>query len=692
MKGTPQQFKAMLLKQGVRPDEMKWSGYDDALGGRPAVTRDDIVKHFRERMPKVSETTLSDRAIRTPTQVQDDGRRLAAESGDDWEHLGPNGRQRYLDTASRPRAKYAGYQLPGGENYRETLLHYEPHVDKTKIPPTWRTRQVSDNSHVVYDESKPSELLGYGHTPLMAMNQALAENGVDSKAQEWYRSSHWDQPNVLAHLRLSDRTGPQDEHILHLEELQSDWAQEARKKGFYGSLAPADEAERAHLRQRQLQPDYNRAEILRHAALNMKEVLGVPSAPYVDSTAKWMDLGLKRLLREAATGGYDRIVVTPGEEQARRYDLSQHVDKLTWDQMNKVVHADRKGEKTTSIPVADHNALAGVVGKEIAERLKTAPIDRNLGMRVLKGNDLKIGGEGMKAFYDQMLPRALEKLAQRHDPGVRVEPHDLATNKSGWHIIDPKTSIDGKWIVKSSDYNSTGKRFESEAAAKKYLDTKAEKTPVHSLKFTPKMRNSVLRGMPAYAEGGLVSSAETVQLPRRAKLQKAAGGSVDHDPTEAQKAAGNYAKRRLSFQGLPVTIENDMGSVRSGRGPDGKAWQSVLPAHYGYIRRTEGADGDHVDVYVGPKKDSNLAVVVNQHHLGKAKNFDEHKIILGARSEREAIDIYCKGFSDGRGKNRIGSVEVMSIDGLKRWLKKGRTTSPVKAADIVSRAMQLVQS
>ena len=47
-----------------------------------------------------------------------------------------------------------------------------------------------------------------------------------------YKSQHWDQPNVLAHLRMSDRTGPEGEKILHLEELQSDWGQQGRKKGF----------------------------------------------------------------------------------------------------------------------------------------------------------------------------------------------------------------------------------------------------------------------------------------------------------------------------------------------------------------------------------------------------------------------------------------------------------------------------
>lgn len=160
------------------------------------------------------------------------------------------------------------------------------------------------------------------------------------------------------------------------------------------------------------------------------------------------------------------------------------------------------------------------------------------------------------------------------------------------------------------------------------------------------------------------------------KLSKAVGGPVDHDPTEAQKQAGNYAKEHISFQGLPVSIENKAGSVRSGTDGSGKRWEAHLPADYGYIRRTEGADGDHVDCYLGPDRDSNLVVVIDQHEH-KNKHFDEHKCMLGYKSERSAIDDYVKAFSDGHGRKRMGHVRVMSVESFKDWLKNGATTEPM---------------
>lgn len=166
--------------------------------------------------------------------------------------------------------------------------------------------------------------------------------------------------------------------------------------------------------------------------------------------------------------------------------------------------------------------------------------------------------------------------------------------------------------------------------------------------------------------------------------------TVNHAPTDAQKEAGNYRKEHISFQGLPISIENKKGSVRSGVGPSGKRWECTLPADYGYIKRTEGADGDQVDVYVGPDPNAKLVVVVNQKHLGG--RFDEHKCLLGFASEREAVETYCAAFSDGKGKDRIASVEVMSMDGFKDWLKRGDTTRRIASNRVVELAMERLGS
>lgn len=155
--------------------------------------------------------------------------------------------------------------------------------------------------------------------------------------------------------------------------------------------------------------------------------------------------------------------------------------------------------------------------------------------------------------------------------------------------------------------------------------------------------------------------------------------SVNVNPTEAQKLAGNYRKGHIKVHGLDITIENPRGSHRTGTAPNGRKWRSRLPHHYGYIRRTEGADGDHVDVFVGPHLKSPSVFAIDQHRLHD-RGFDEHKIFLGFGSKQQAVAAYAKAFSDGKGHDRIGHVETMTIDSFKRWLRDGETTKPIKRA------------
>lgn len=140
------------------------------------------------------------------------------------------------------------------------------------------------------------------------------------------------------------------------------------------------------------------------------------------------------------------------------------------------------------------------------------------------------------------------------------------------------------------------------------------------------------------------------------------------EPTEAQKVAGNYAKGHLDVHGLDVSIENPAGSIRKGAD-----WEQVMHDHYGYIRGTVGRDKDHIDAFIGPNPASTRAFVVDQVDP-KTGKFDEHKVILGANSIKEAREIYSRNYSaDWKG---LGAIRPTTIDGLKTWFKEGDTTKP----------------
>jgi hypothetical protein len=155
-----------------------------------------------------------------------------------------------------------------------------------------------------------------------------------------------------------------------------------------------------------------------------------------------------------------------------------------------------------------------------------------------------------------------------------------------------------------------------------------------------------------------------------------AAARADSDPTDAQKAAGNYRKGHVTIHGMDVAIENARGSRRSGKGHGGKKWSVVMPAHYGYVKGSEGADGDHHDVYVGPMSRSPIVFVIDQKNAETGK-FDEHKSMLGFRTIQHAAQTYVKGFSDGKGRHRLGGVTIMTVPQFKGWLKAGKTKHPL---------------
>ncbi|WP_417480464.1 LPD38 domain-containing protein [Maricaulis maris] len=144
-------------------------------------------------------------------------------------------------------------------------------------------------------------------------------------------------------------------------------------------------------------------------------------------------------------------------------------------------------------------------------------------------------------------------------------------------------------------------------------------------------------------------------------------------PTPAQIEAGNYKKGRVRVQGLDISIENPRGSERSGTGPDGTPWRRTMSDHYGYIKRTTGADGEQVDVYLGPQEDSSQVFVVDQLNQQDG-SFDEHKAMLGYPDQESAVAAYRSNFDEGW---QVGPVTAMPVAEFKSWVKGGARSEPL---------------
>lgn len=148
------------------------------------------------------------------------------------------------------------------------------------------------------------------------------------------------------------------------------------------------------------------------------------------------------------------------------------------------------------------------------------------------------------------------------------------------------------------------------------------------------------------------------------------------EPTQAQKEAGNYKLGHLSgpdVQGLRISIENPQGSTRSGTSPDGRQWSNTMAAHYGYVKGGLAADGDHVDVFVGPHAaTAPMVYVVDQ--VNPDGSYDEAKALFGFNTEADAVAAY-KGSYDANWK--VGPVTAISVDDFKAGLASGRFKKPL---------------
>lgn len=148
---------------------------------------------------------------------------------------------------------------------------------------------------------------------------------------------------------------------------------------------------------------------------------------------------------------------------------------------------------------------------------------------------------------------------------------------------------------------------------------------------------------------------------------------VNLNPTEAQKEAGNYRKGHVKIDGFDITIENPKGSVRSGKDADGNEWSVTMNNDYGYIRGTEGVDGDHIDVFLSDNPDAGDVFVIDQ--VNADGSFDEHKVMYGFKSALAAKRAYLANYSAGW--NGLGNITRVTKEEFRKWIdSSNRKTKP----------------
>ena len=542
--GWKDHLKGLLNKGAVKADEIEWTGINDWLDLQPAkVSKGEVMDYLRENGVKVTETTLGGGeafpADWTVSQgdsgewyVYDEASNEIA-VGDTQAEAMANARDldEEADQIAAGGTKYGQYTLPGGTNYREVLLTLP---DGRKDAPEQAARMkvvarddgnfdVVDKDGVVKSFRKWDEASAYAYDQQQAEN--IKRNLAWQKNQPaTYKSGHWDQPNILAHIRLNDRTDADGKRVLFVEEIQSDWAQQGKKAGFTSTGDKAALQARADALKAQLdEMGRNQAEQPGEAVVynEYREVLrklsgeGIPAAPFVGKTDAWVTLAMKRVVKMAVDEGYDRVAFITGDQSVERYDLSKRIDSIEWLTIGKTTGKEIRSlrikpigspEIRAGVRVSDGIVSSGpaemqgkpldeVVGKDIAKHILETEDD------ALRGLDLRMGGEGMKAFYDKIVPAVAKDVLKKLGGGklgqVRISAKD---NRFGLERdFDPATvrvqeSLGAFTVM---DARGSIRTFDSRKAAQDYIDNGAARTQP-GFDITPAMREKAAGGLPMF--------------------------------------------------------------------------------------------------------------------------------------------------------------------------------------------------
>ena len=509
-KGPGQAFLNDLLKApNVKQEEVKWIGLDDYLKDKPNATKQDVQDFIQNNRVDVQEVTLGGNMPKQENMLSINDIRVEP-MGDKgrWFIESPTGSVtftsgteqeakefglRYFNghIAERNRiavkeaddTKFGTYTLPGGKNYREILLTMP--FKEPAMPKGYEVTSVQyDDGTYRYFANTPTTRSSAYKTEADAMAELQRKvQGLKGfrENQQAYKSSHWDQPNVLAHLRVNDRVDADGKKMLLVEEVQSDWHQAGRDKG-YKNLS--NNLPSGYLAKQDFDSPGNPWGVVNESGewvtsgfhkskdsatsevINKLNAGKVPDAPFKDN---WYQLALKRAIKYAADNGYDRIGLTTGARQAERYDLSKQVDYIDYrkssDGTFELGIADKHGD-AVDLPKARYTAeeLPSLVGKEIADKIVKGEGQSGGGRMTLRGIDLKVGGEGMKKYYDEIYPQFLAKYGKKW--GAKV----------GETTINLQKDLEGFMPRK---------------------DMQIE--PVRYIDITPEMKESVKKGQPLFA-------------------------------------------------------------------------------------------------------------------------------------------------------------------------------------------------
>lgn len=574
--------------QGVKQEEIDWTGPNglvEWLSEQGELTQKDVAAFIAANGVQVEQTVLGgesgDGIQRQLLPLIEEQTRLYAEKAVWFDKFNKKKNTtaddtRFKEIAARlaeiepliealqdqriegeAKTKWSSYVMDGGQNYRELLLRL-PESDR--LVAQWEiiesdprnfiaTRKI-DNGGESYTFSTRSEAERF----VARQKEKTLRNPSD------FQSSHWDQPNILAHVRFNERVDADGQRTLFIEELQSDWHQQGRERGYANpaiNLRKLEKASQEASAERQIwhgraidflntrRQAFSRdqssiivkladlaatgdkeAEALARsfgeAAKKSEDAFAelhaagtergkIPDAPFKNNA--WAALAIKVMIRRAIEGGFDQIAWIPGQEAVERFDLATMVERIGWGRRENgnydITITRRDGGPAISRDNQSAADLTELVGHDVTKRItedagtpygttkyKDGPHIMAVGE--VTGPGLQTGGHGMRAFYDKILPNIANGIVGKTS---RVDQTAVGhkSNPARFAAHDAQ----GRFLMSAQtreviDNALSGDGFDGYTIS----PYDGEFTTVHRLKITEELRSKVIGdGLPLFQGG-----------------------------------------------------------------------------------------------------------------------------------------------------------------------------------------------
>lgn len=387
--------------------------------------------------------------------------------------------------------KFSQYQLPGGENYKEsfvTLPESLPNIDS-------EISKLSERQKVI---SKILEAKETGEIPVRQPGEPditraeafIEQNENREKIVELRRQkteSNWkdghpqydDVKNPIVRIRTNERI-IDGKKVLVIEEIQGP------QKGQEEKMPP-------------------------WAKKN-----------------KYL-IGIKKMVRHAAENGFDIVAWTEGKIQVERYDLSKQVDSISAAKRDDGLYGiqvTKDGNMIDDRKVAAED-LADFIGKDLADKIiLNKEVDAGI-VTNFSGLDLKVGGKGLAAIYDKILPSEVKKFfgkkawgkpdigkievedsrvgkKEYSGPEASVEELNASIKKDEWTAQIGRQAVDVRnaMEIEGASFKEAVEEFGSITLATLFggkMVAPSKSVSLHSLEITPEMKSKALReGLPLF--------------------------------------------------------------------------------------------------------------------------------------------------------------------------------------------------